>query len=297
MTLQEKRARLSQTNLLARNTLGTYRPGCPHINLGTNPPTTITLEKPDASGRIGKPRSRVKCKVKCLVKNDEEKMVTVKENSKEEMRATTSDNLFCFCPGPNQGFGNLDCKAQELTKYDVIYGQVGPTYGLELVLTVHSPVIKTATDVLVVWLHWCFIRNGFDAHGGEFTHVDYSSENLPRNLGWNGDKRAYILKYLRERTPYVLGVYLRDDENVVEISLVTLHQSMRLSMSISDLVNPDDFQIDAQGSDNLAKVIDEEMIRPTLVPRCVCDLPACSGLCNEDFCQRCCQCCPDTCRC
>ena len=159
-------------------------------------------------------------------------------------------------------------EVKPVNKLDIAYGEAGPTYGLELVLLVHSPVIKTRSDVLCVWLHWCFLRNGFQSHGGEFTHVDVSSENLPRNLGWNGDKKAYILKYVVDTQPYAVGIFIKDDDNeVVEISVITLHKSMRLGISVSDLVDKDDFQISSTGSDNLAKVIDDELLRPLLPPR------------------------------
>ena len=63
----------------------------------------------------------------------------------------------------------------------------GPIYALELAMNNHAKYIKTKIDVMVVWFHWCLLRNGFYFFGGELTHSDIHSETLPPNLGFNGD--------------------------------------------------------------------------------------------------------------
>ena len=140
----------------------------------------------------------------------------------------------------------------------------GPIYGLELVLLTHSKVIKTNADIVVVWLHWCLLRNGFANHGGEYTHVDYHSENLPANLGWNGDKQAYILKYEHGTVPYAVGMYLNED--TIELSMVAIHKSLRIGIAISDLVD-EDLQLKEAMTNKLSQIVDEEFIRPLVPPR------------------------------
>ena len=135
-------------------------------------------------------------------------------------------------------------------------------YGLELALTTHSKIIKSREDLVVVWLHWCFVKNGFKNHGGEFTHRDYSSENLPYNLGWNGDKGAYILKYRLESVPYVVALFLDNDSQLV-LSLVSLDKSFRISIMTKDLVD-DALQLIPKSLENLTSVVDSEILIPAV---------------------------------
>ena len=110
-------------------------------------------------------------------------------------------------------------------------------FGLESVLRSHSKFIKNTSDVCVVWLHFVLLRNLFKCHGGEGAITEQRTEHLPRNLGWNGERRLYMLKYEYQYRNFGLGIFIRDDE--ADASLVTLQRSIRIAIPISELVRQD----------------------------------------------------------
>lgn len=109
-------------------------------------------------------------------------------------------------------------------------------FGYESVLRSHNKFIKTRVDVIVVWLHWLLLRNIFKSHGGEGAVTTFLTEHLPRSLGWNGDKKSYLLKYELAMRTYGIGIWVRGED--IDVSFVTLETSTKIGIPIRRLVNP-----------------------------------------------------------
>merc|ERR1712042_304115 len=135
----------------------------------------------------------------------------------------------------------------------------GPIYALELAMNNHAKFIKTKFDVMVVWFHWCLLRNGFYFFGGELTHSDIHSETLPPNLCFNGDRAAYAMKYGKGVMPYIVGIYLKEDR--IDISLVSLYRSLRLGLTVDDLVD-DCLNLKDDTVQQMTMLADNELIEP-----------------------------------
>lgn len=115
------------------------------------------------------------------------------------------------------------------------------SFGYESVLRSHFRYCKTKYDVLVIWLHWVLLKSLFKAKGGEGELTNYLTENLPKGMGWNGEKKTYLLKYEFNCRNHAVGIWVRND--VVEVSIVTLEKCMRVGILVDTLLTKE-FKLD-----------------------------------------------------
>ena len=134
-------------------------------------------------------------------------------------------------------------------------------YGLELTLLTHSKAIKTKADLLTVWFHWCMLKNGFLNYGTEFSDNLCASENLPANLGWNGDKCAYILRYFKIGLPFAVSLNLTGKCSQVAVTVCTLHATLRVCITIDDVIDQD-FQLREDMISSMTMLIDQTLLQP-----------------------------------
>lgn len=134
-------------------------------------------------------------------------------------------------------------------------------FGLESVVRSHAKFVKNMPDVVVVWLHYIMLRNLFKTHGGEGAITEDKTEQLPRNLGWNGERRSYLIKYEYKYVDLALGVYLRDNE--ADCSLVTLMRSVRFGVPVNVLVR-NDLTIRDETCDAFTEMIEEQFLQPIM---------------------------------
>ena len=132
-------------------------------------------------------------------------------------------------------------------------------FGLETVMRSHNSSIKTRNDVLVIWLHYVLLRNLFKTYGGEGAITNDKTEQLPRNLGWNGERRLYLLKYEFGNRAYALGIFIRKEE--ADCSLVTLNRSLRIGIPVYELIREDLSMRDAV-VDTFTEVIEKNFVWP-----------------------------------
>ena len=132
-------------------------------------------------------------------------------------------------------------------------------FGLETVMRSHNTSLKSRSDVIMVWLHYCFLRNLFKTLGGEGAISEHRTEHLPRHLGWNGERKVYVLKYEYDNRIFVLSVYIRDKE--ADASIVTLEKSLRIAIPVADIVR-DDLTMRDDVVDNFTEIIEREFIDP-----------------------------------
>lgn len=132
-------------------------------------------------------------------------------------------------------------------------------FGLESVLRSHNPFIKNRSDVMVVWMHYCMLRNLYKTYGGEGSVTEEKTEHLPRGLGWNGERNIYLLKYEFKNMSFALGIFIRDNE--ADCSLVTLSRSLRIGIPVNSLVLPD-LTMNDRVCDKFTEVVEVNFIIP-----------------------------------
>ena len=107
-------------------------------------------------------------------------------------------------------------------------------FGLESVLRAHQKLIRTKSDVVVVWLNWLLLKNGFLCSSSD----DATVESLPASIGWDGARKCYLLKYVKDDTSYGLGVWVREG-SYCDISLVTMSKSLKIGLDLNDILRDD----------------------------------------------------------
>lgn len=136
-------------------------------------------------------------------------------------------------------------------------------FGYESVLRSHFRFLKTKADIVVLWLHWILLRNVFKSHGGEGGLTELLTEHLPRGLGWNGDKKSYLLKYEFDGRFYVLGVWLRQDSALLDVSLVTVERSVKVGIRVAAIVDGS-MNLVFSNADPFTRQIEAEFVRPMM---------------------------------
>ena len=115
--------------------------------------------------------------------------------------------------------------------------------------------------LLVVWLHYILMRNLFKSLGGDNAITDKMTEVLPRNLGWNGEKQAYLLKYTFENKTFAMGIWVRG--NVLDCSFVTLQRSLKIGIPLEEIIRFD-MTIAPNVVDQFTDSVEREFICPFL---------------------------------
>ena len=134
-------------------------------------------------------------------------------------------------------------------------------FGLESVLRSHNQFAKTRSDIVVLWLHYVMLRNLFKAHGGEGALTELRTEQLPRNLCWNGIVQRYLIKYESKYIFYGLGVWIRGEE--LDCSLVSLKKSLRIGIPLEELVR-DDLTLRDDVVDTFTDIIERTFVWPMM---------------------------------
>ena len=141
-------------------------------------------------------------------------------------------------------------------------GIVREDFGFQSVQRSHQKYIKNSSDMLMIWLHYVLLRNRFKTMGGDYQSGTDLSEHLPRNLGWNGDKQAYYVKYENNRRVFGFGVYIRNGR--ADCSMVTLQKSIKIGIPISDVID-EDMQYREEVMDHFTDVLEKEFVCPLLM--------------------------------
>merc|ERR1719411_293123 len=121
--------------------------------------------------------------------------------------------------------------------------------------------MKTRSDVVIIWMHYVLCRNLMKSLGGEAAVTEKPTEMLPRNLGWNGEKQCYLLKYCLGNRVVALGCWVRGKN--LECSLVTLCRSLKIGLPISVLVR-NDMSMDGDSVDRFTDDLEQEFVCPFL---------------------------------
>ena len=138
---------------------------------------------------------------------------------------------------------------------------VDEEFGLESVMKSHNKFVKTRSDIAVVWIHYIFLRNLMKSLGGDNAITEKATEVLPRNLGWNGEKQSYLLKYCLDDRVFALGIWVRG--NILDCSFVTLQRSLKIGIPIDAVIRPD-LSVYPEVVDKFTDDVEREFVCPLL---------------------------------
>ena len=112
------------------------------------------------------------------------------------------------------------------------------TFGFEILQALYDNQIAKKEDVLVLFVHWYFIKNGFKCIGlGDSKAYDSSetaSELLPE--GWN-TRPNYALRYLNEGKLYILHGTRSDEDLLLNLLRVDNQSVSNTQYPINQTVN------------------------------------------------------------
>jgi len=136
--------------------------------------------------------------------------------------------------------------------------------GLELSFRCALPSITKKTDVLVVFIHWKLISDGYSCLGldTESNQNGEASELLPDK--WSASSDLYQLKYLKDGNNYILKCIIVEKQLLVslvrvkdgEVSSLTLDEDIQIHDSFTN------FKETFCNRTNLEKLVEKDLIEP-----------------------------------
>lgn len=138
------------------------------------------------------------------------------------------------------------------------------SFGLELLFRCVSPSITKKTDVLVIFVHWKLISNGYLCLGleNETNQSGEASELLPNN--WNTSDDLYQLKYIKDGSVYILKCIIVEKQLLIsfvrvkdgEASSLTLDQDVQIHDNFSN------YKETFLDKSNLEKLVEKNLVEP-----------------------------------
>jgi len=139
-------------------------------------------------------------------------------------------------------------------------------FGLETLIQVEKPNVKTSNDAALILVHWSLTSNGLlcVGLGEEFQTVGPKSELLPG--GWSGDSSVYSVKYQdRNNKNFLLKAIAADDILIISFLDMKTEKSSDLSINSRDEVTIDT-EVTFVNLEEFVKKIKNDLIEKVIGP-------------------------------